>query len=74
MVLLSLLSLIFCFTDTASAKGVWSVSAVQCAVKDLHWPPFELGFSLAVWFSLDALSSAHSAQPSHAGTSWLQSE
>lgn len=39
---------------------------MQCAVKDLHWPPFESGFSLALWFSLDALSSARPAQPSHA--------
>ncbi|KAL8559615.1 hypothetical protein ACOMHN_008326 [Nucella lapillus] len=51
--------------DPKSSAGVWSVSAVQCAVKNLQWPPFEVGFSLAMWLSLESLSSAATPQTSH---------
>ncbi|XP_076442605.1 lysosomal-trafficking regulator-like isoform X2 [Babylonia areolata] len=52
--------------DPQSATSVWSVSAVQCAVKNLQWPPFEEGFSLALWLSLESLSSTSTAQAPHA--------
>ncbi|XP_070180486.1 lysosomal-trafficking regulator-like [Littorina saxatilis] len=48
--------------DLTSA-GVWGVSAIQCAVKGLQWPPFETGFSLSLWFSLDLPSSTTIAGP-----------
>lgn len=54
-------------SDPQSSAGVWSVSAIQCAVKNLQWPPFEVGFSLSLWLSLESLSSQTSPQTSHTG-------
>ena len=46
-------------------KRAWGQSAVHCFISSgLPWPPFPIGFSVAIWLKIEEVSKEHQVSPS----------